>query len=41
MFRQRQLERQDDYRNAQQMRDYIVTRQSQEQLSATPVHLQR
>jgi|GEM_PF-2202093 tetratricopeptide (TPR) repeat protein len=37
----RQLERQEDYRNAQQMRDYIVTRQSQEQLSAAPVDLQR
>ncbi|OAB59028.1 hypothetical protein AY600_16005 [Phormidium willei BDU 130791] len=36
-----QLERQDDYRNALQMRDYVVTRQSQEQLSATPIHLQR
>ncbi|MFP4317959.1 MAG: hypothetical protein ACLFM4_01420 [Phormidium sp.] len=37
----RQLERQEDYRNAQQMRDYVVTRQSQAQLSASPRHLQR
>ncbi len=36
----RQLERQDDYQNALQMRDYVVTRQSQEQLSAAPVDLQ-
>ncbi|MCH8506905.1 MAG: hypothetical protein LAT50_21720 [Ectothiorhodospiraceae bacterium] len=37
----RQRERHEDYRNAQQMRDYVVTRQSQQQLSGNPFHLQR
>lgn len=37
----RQRERHEEYRNAQQMRDYVVTRQSQQQLSGNPFHLQR
>lgn len=34
----RQRERHEDYHNAQQMRDYVVTRQSQQQLSGNPFH---
>ncbi|USR89575.1 hypothetical protein NEA10_11850 [Phormidium yuhuli AB48] len=37
----RQWERHEDYRNAQQMRDYVVTRQSQQQLSRHSVDMQR